>query len=92
MIAIMILEGPSLLQKNWLFMKLSKTNKENPHQLVANKVESLCKPVIIMSCYWALKQTSSELLFHEIKKEYQTNTGKIKYGLVEPSIWYWLGN
>ena len=76
-IDVILLEGKSLLQRNsWLFRNLSIANKVNSNQLGANKVESLHKPAILMSCYWALKQTSSELLFDEIKrlsKKYRHN-------------------
>ena len=47
---------------------LSKTNQLNPNQLVAIKVESIHKPVMLMSCYETPKQTCSELSFEEIKR------------------------
>ena len=66
MIEVMVMEGLIIAEKNLIIEEI-KTNQLNPNQLVAIKVESLHKPVILMSRSEALKQTSSEYSFEEIK-------------------------
>ena len=60
--------GSIIITKKNLIIEEIKTNQVNPNQLVAIKVESLHKPVILMSCYRAPKRASSESLFDEIKR------------------------